>query len=66
MIFSWLDFYRSSASSLFAPKKLVPLPEYIFSSQPLWAKNFLKAAINASDVKSVTTSKCTALVATVA
>lgn len=63
--FFLLDFImcRNSVSSLFAPTKLVPLSEYIVSGRLLWPINLLKAAINASDVRSVTASYCKAFVA---
>lgn len=44
---------------LFAPTKFVSLSEYMLSGSPLLAAN---AAMNSSEVKSLTTSRCTAFI----
>ena len=49
-------------SSLFASTKFVALSENNFEQKPLRATNFFKHAMKASDVKSVTISRCTAFV----
>lgn len=46
-----------------APTKLVPLSEYMHAGLPLRAENRLSAAMNALDVRSLTSSMWIALVA---
>jgi len=52
----------TSFNWLFAPTKLVPLSEYILSGKPRLAMNRHNAARNPSDDRSLTTSRCTALI----
>ena len=54
--------FCKSRSSRLAPTKLVPLSERIVEGQPLLSVNLESAARNASEVRSDTSSMCTALV----
>ena len=53
--------FCKSRSSRLAPTKLVPLSERVVEGQPLLSVNQESAARNASEVRSDTSSMCTAL-----
>ena len=57
----WFRNCSNSLRSFFAPTKLVPWSLQITLGFPRLAMNLLKAATKASDVKSETSSRCTAL-----